>query len=61
MDSCQMCTGIIAIGRVSIDFDGMYSMLKKMHLQMFVPEKKLKTTFKIGSAAAAASMITKQH
>jgi len=27
---------------------------------MFVPEKKLKTTFKIGSAAAA-SMITKPH
>ena len=32
MDSCQMCIGIIAIGRLSIDFDGMYSMLKKRHL-----------------------------
>ena len=29
MDSCQMCTGIIVIGRVLIDFDGIYSMLIK--------------------------------
>ena len=60
MDSYQMCTGIIAIGRVSIDFDGMYSMLKKRHLQMFVLEKKLKTNFKFG-LAAAVSKITKPH
>ena len=59
MDSCQMCTGIIAIGRVSIDFGGMYSMLKKASIDVY-SKKKLKTTFKIGSAAAA-SMITKPH
>ena len=59
MDSYQMCTCIIAIDRVSIDFDGMYSMLKKgIYRCLF--QKKLKTTFKIGSAAAA-SMITKPH
>ena len=60
MDSCQICTGIIDIGRVSIDFDGMYSMLKKGIYRCLFQNKKLKTTFKIGSAAAA-SMITKPH
>ena len=60
MDSCQMCTCIIAIGRVSIDFDGMYSMLKKASIDVCSRKKKLKTTFKIGSVVAA-SMITKPH
>ena len=59
-NSGQMCTGIIAIGRVSIDFDGMYSMLKKASIDVCSRKKKLKTTFKIVSAAAA-SMITKPH
>ena len=55
-----MCTCIIAVGRVSIDFDGMYSMLKKGIYRCLFQKKKLKTTFKIGSVAAA-SMITKPH
>ena len=55
-----MCTGIIAIGRVSIDFDGIYSMLKKGIYRCLFQKKKLKITFKIGSAAVA-SMITKPH
>ena len=55
-----MSTGIIAIGRVSIDFDGMYSMLKKGIYRCLFQKKKLKTTFKIGSAATT-SMITKPH
>ena len=48
-----MYTGIIAIGRVSIDFDGMYNMLKKGIYRCLFQKKKLKTTFKISSAAAA--------
>ena len=60
MDSCQMCTCIITIGRVSIDFDGMYSMLKKGIYRCLFQKKKFKTTFKIDSAAAT-SMITKPY
>ena len=55
-----MSTGIIALGRVSIDFDGMYNMLEKGIYRCLFQKRKLKTTFKIGSAAAA-SMITKPH
>ena len=45
MDSCQMCAGIIAIGRVSIDFDGMYSMLKKKASIDVCSRKKVKNNF----------------
>ena len=60
IESIKTIGRVFAIGRVSIDFDGMYSMLKKASIDVCSRKKKLKTTFKIGSAAAA-SMITKPH
>ena len=60
IESIKTIGRVFAIGRVSIDFDGMYSMLKKGIYRCLFQKQKLKTTFKIGSAAAT-SMITKPH